>query len=338
MASFFKKLSTLLGSGAAPTLHLAAFGKHPGWNDHADDLGLDTDTLVTAKRLLYVQGISQNIDSGAWEKLEPTPAGAPVAEGRLDSFRHDFLRSAGPANLLAGRLRSSVDGKGRDKYPMVLCAHLADVSAAPRVATTLVLPDLALIHEKIASATSANTVRELLAGERDTLRSRILEKMEPLPLSSRELTAIANHPDMHPGKEGFHRIAYQFASGLAAYRPGAKSTTMPRRPEQLRVPTCGLATQEALFFWLRFALTFIDPATSLLLLAPDQGPYAPWVDVIAGEPAPSNLFCIKAGTKALPLPSDIPYTLDPSFARAVDATLSAAASAPEGAPAPAWQV
>src|SRR5205085_2200920 len=80
----------------APALHLAAFGKHPGWNDHLDDLGLDTAPLVNAKRLLYIQGISQNIDSGAWDKLEDT---APVSDGtpllapiaRLDLFRHDFL-------------------------------------------------------------------------------------------------------------------------------------------------------------------------------------------------------------------------------------------------------
>src|SRR5947208_3276593 len=100
MAAFIKSLSRFLGTSSKPepALYLAAFGKHPGWNDHLDDLGLDTDALINAKRLLYIQGISQNIDSGAWDKLEAAPAeassapqGAPLdnAVGRLDLFRHD---------------------------------------------------------------------------------------------------------------------------------------------------------------------------------------------------------------------------------------------------------
>src|SRR5262245_24203118 len=124
MAAFIKSLSRLLGTSSKPdpALYLAAFGKHPGWNDHLDDQGLDTDSLIAAKRLLYVQGISQNIDSGAWENLEQVPADAPTqAVGRLDLFRHDFLwhmRQDGNSVMLAGRLWSSSDGKGRDKYPM----------------------------------------------------------------------------------------------------------------------------------------------------------------------------------------------------------------------------
>src|SRR5579862_6325420 len=96
MAAFIKAFSRFLGSGSktAPALHLAAFGKHPGWNDHLDDLGLETDSLINAKRLLYLQGISQNIDSGAWEKLDsppnPLPPHTPIA-GRLDLFRHHFF-------------------------------------------------------------------------------------------------------------------------------------------------------------------------------------------------------------------------------------------------------
>src|SRR5438477_458719 len=107
----------MLSSGkTAPTVYLATFGKHPGWNDHIDDLGLDTDDLVNAKRLLYMQGINQNIDAASWENLEPGK--------RIDSFRHDFLwhMPAGVGGdaecLIAGRMWSSVDGKGRDKYPM----------------------------------------------------------------------------------------------------------------------------------------------------------------------------------------------------------------------------
>src|SRR3954469_19188632 len=145
MAAFIKSLSRLLGASpkSAPALHLAAFGKHPGWNDHLDDLGLDTDALITAKRLLYVQGISQNIDSGAWDKLdESSDADTPGTIGRLDLFRHDFLWHM-PSIMLAGRLWSSSDGKGRDKYPMVLCAQVNDLP--DRFASPIVLPFLAQV-------------------------------------------------------------------------------------------------------------------------------------------------------------------------------------------------
>ena len=44
---------------------------HPGWNDNVDDMGFETDRLVAVKRQLYIQGMSANIDAGAWDKLEP---------------------------------------------------------------------------------------------------------------------------------------------------------------------------------------------------------------------------------------------------------------------------
>ena len=70
-------------SDKPPSLNLGAFGKHPGWDDHIDDLGLETDRLVEVRRRLYAEGISSNVDSGAWDKLED---GA-----RLPVFEHLIL-------------------------------------------------------------------------------------------------------------------------------------------------------------------------------------------------------------------------------------------------------
>ena len=53
----------------APRVYIAAFGKHPGWNDHMDDIGLVTESLVEAKRSLYVQGVASQIESRACEAL-----------------------------------------------------------------------------------------------------------------------------------------------------------------------------------------------------------------------------------------------------------------------------
>jgi hypothetical protein len=252
---------------------------------------------------------------------------------------------ANPAVLLAGRLWSSVDGKGRDKYPMVLCAQFDELPAS---AARTSLPFLAQVHERCAAAATADDVRTVIAAEREQLRDRLKDPASPLPaapLTAAEVLAVARHPDLQARNgsgevtgRGFHRIVYGFASVLSAYRAGAPKTA-GRRPEGLRLPTCGLSSHDALFFWYRFAFSFLDIATPLLLLAPEgttDENSTPWVDVIAGDPAPQNLFCIKAGTKYVPLTSDIPYTLDLPFIRAIDNCLAAAASLPEGAPMPAW--
>jgi len=344
--ALFKTLSRLLSSPAkpSPALHLAAFGKHPGWNDHLDDLGLDTDALVTVKRLLYMQGISQNIDSGAWDHLEPAADGGdPKVASRLEDFRHDFLWSMPPADaaettpIFAGRLWSSTDGKGRAKYPMVLCAQLTELSA--RFAAETVLPELSNVHEQCAAAAKAEDVSRIVSAGREQLRGRIGAGAAASGLPARQLVKMADHPDMLAGRAGFHRIVYQFVqrgSGMSAYRVAAAKAPGGRRPEQLRLPACGMSAPEALLFWHRFALSFLDASTPLLLFAPDQGALAPWVDLIAGEPAPGNIFCIKAGPKTLPYASDIPYTLDGTFTRAIDSHLSMCATGPDGAAAPPW--
>jgi hypothetical protein len=352
VAAFIKNLTRLLGGGKPEAeLYLAAFGKHPGWNDHTDDMGLDTEALVEAKRLLYVQGIGQNIDAGAWDKLEPSTPGEPPGVGRLEEFRHDFLghMSEQPSILLAGRLWSSLDGKGRDKYPMVLCSQLNELPL--RFAADVVFPFLTQVQERCVAATSAAAVRELVDSERIQLRMRINDVRAPLPLSAREMLRVATHPDMNAtggGREGFYRVVYQFVSSMSAYRPMAGSSTssryLPKRAEQIRVPACGLPPQEALHFWLRFALTFLAASTPILLFAPDLGSSTAWVDLIVGDATPANVFCIKAGTRALPLTSDIPYTLAPAFVKSMDQYLAACESAAAGGGAsgdgvlPPWPV
>ncbi len=183
----------------------------------------------------------------------------------------------------------------------------------------------------------------MIASQSENLRAHLHDPSQPDAITGRQLAAVAAHPDMgdYPqgpsgGGGGFHRIVYQFARGMSAFHaPPAKSSTV-RRPEQLRLPTCGMAAPQALQFWHQFALSFLDPSTSLLLIAPDQGSAGPWVDLIAGDPAPANIFCIKAGTKSIPFTSDIPYTLDPGFISAIDAYLDQCKSLADDAPLPEW--
>src|SRR5438105_10669471 len=83
---------------------LAAFGKHPGWNDFMDDLGLDTPRLIETRRLL-LGAIDANAEG--WERLEESR--------RLANFRHALVwqPGGGDSDIVVARFWSSSDGKGR---------------------------------------------------------------------------------------------------------------------------------------------------------------------------------------------------------------------------------
>jgi hypothetical protein len=227
---------------------------------------------------------------------------------------------------------------------MVLCAQM--VALPDTLAQRLVLPTLAKVQERCAVTTSAEAVRQTVDTAREALRGRIAQPPAGESVTAKQLAAVAMHPDMHANREGYHRIVYQIMRGMAAYRPNGGGAS--KRPEQIRVPLAGLTAHEALTFWHRLSTTLLSPETPMLLLAPDpaiapwaagagaEGSGAGWVDLVVGEPAAPNLFCIKAGTKPVPLTSDIPYTLEPAFTTALNNHLQTAAGAPADAPMPPW--
>jgi hypothetical protein len=101
---FLREGQRFFGRGPKPQIWLGAFGKHPGWDDHIDDIGLETESLLLAKQILYVDGIGGQVNSGEWERLD--------GARRLAEFKHIFLWKRGDA-FLAGRIWSSRDGKNR---------------------------------------------------------------------------------------------------------------------------------------------------------------------------------------------------------------------------------
>src|ERR1019366_6712287 len=137
--------------GTGRFVALAAFGKHPGWDDHVEDLGLETDSLNLARLMLYIQGVGGQIDTGAWEKLKD--------EQRLAAFNHTFVWQRG-GQFLMGRMWSSSDGKGRTRYPMILCAHCIGLPLG--WALENVLPRLVEIEDACKATKSAEDVRSIL--------------------------------------------------------------------------------------------------------------------------------------------------------------------------------
>src|SRR5580698_8055035 len=102
MTEWYKRLSSAGrpsgGSASTSRLSLAAFGKHPGWEDHIPGIGMDTEALASLKQSLYFDGIRGQIDSGAWEKMEQLK--------RLEGFDHQFLWMR-PGHTLLGLMWSS---------------------------------------------------------------------------------------------------------------------------------------------------------------------------------------------------------------------------------------
>ena len=113
--------------------------------------------------------------------------------------------------------------------------------------------------------------------------------------------------------EAFLRVLYQMQSQLGAFGPGkfkAGANPAATRAQQVRVPTLGLNPEQALLFWTRFFLTHVDAAVPLLLVLPLD---AEWLDVTAGEPESHEFFSLRASPRAVPLVSEVPYTLDDRF-------------------------
>jgi len=67
LASFLKRIVQRLNAGekrgSSWKTFTAVFGKHPGWDDHIDDIGLDTHVLIAVKRSTLAPGRSLNASS-----------------------------------------------------------------------------------------------------------------------------------------------------------------------------------------------------------------------------------------------------------------------------------
>jgi formylglycine-generating enzyme required for sulfatase activity len=307
MSDFFKKFLLEDPRRLSPTgryVGLAAFGKHPGWDDHVEDLGLETQSLNLAKTIFYVNGIGGQIDSGAWEKLDSSQ--------QVAAFNHVFVWQRS-GQILLGRLWSSSDGKGRTRYPMVVCLQFAGVTLG--WALKQGLPALAALAEGCAKATTAEEVRSLLSQKRAALREAIQAadgKGEYAPVTPELLHKTLQSP-ADGNSEAFLRVLYQMKSQLGAFAPGkfnARANPAATRAQQVRVPAAGLSPDQALLFWTRFFLTHVDASVPLLLTLPLE---AEWLDATVGEPESHEFFSLRASPKAVPLVSEVPYNLDTTF-------------------------
>jgi Sulfatase-modifying factor enzyme 1 len=288
-------------------VHVAAFGKHPGWDDHIEEIGLDSALLVNAKRVLYTECIGGNIDSGVWEKLE---------EGKQLPFKHTFFwRSAG--DVLVGRMWNSRDGKGRTKYPMIVCAHVEGVPAG--WAISQILPRLADIEQKCSQTSSAELVRLAIGEARRSLEdagAALVGGAPPEETTEALVARLVNHPAAQAeGREGLVRILYEMDRELAEFNSKTAATRTRSRmgdlgapaAQHLRVPRLLDGPGEAARAWLALLDQEIDAGAPVLVIQPEgQG----FLDIIVGDPKAGQFRCVRCGAEAIGLTSDVPYTLD----------------------------
>jgi len=278
---------------AGPRIYLGAFGKHPGWNDHFD-FGLETETLVTAKQIIYQQGIRAEIEAQTWEKL-------PAAD-RLPEFDHWFLWLR-PRECLLGYLSSSKDGKGRSHYPMVLCAHMVDLPLS--WVWSSVMPMFEYLFSALRVASTSGRVISTVTETLDSLRNAHPESSAREAagfLGSNGLAALARcirddglmlYPVYHDIVERFS----PFAPGVLNY----KSLSQAPRAQSIRLPAINGSTAETINAWSAFLLSELDPGVPLLAIMPTGGL---WADFIVGQPGGGDMFRIRAGSRHIPLVTD----------------------------------
>lgn len=328
-----QQLAKASGSDSEPRASVAVFGKHPGWDDHIDDVAIDAELLSQTKRWLYVEGIRAIVDDGAWDKLE--------ADQVLEEFDHVFFWRVGGACVL-GLLWSSRDGKGRTRYPMAVCVHGRNLPQAWFFETAL--PLLERMREQFKQTTSAGEVRSMLERGRAEIAAAADSQPEASAeddLDARALSRLADLPQFS-GEGGQHvglqRVLYQIDRDMRAFGPAEggrrndrSSSDTSLRAKHLRVPTGGGSANRIIHTWLSVMADHVEPRVPLLVILP---PGAEWCDLIVGEPTESSLRCLRITPKAMPLATDVPYTIEDAFVAQVHKAIDASRAGQSAAEVP----
>jgi hypothetical protein len=268
-------LKVFLREPAGAGIRLAAFGKHPAWDDHLDDIGLNTESLALTKQLLYSEGIAAQLASGAWDQLEKS--------GHAIEFDHRFVWGR-DQQAIVGAIWASADRKRRTRFPLVVCARAG--SDGPRACTLL----LDYVGQLGALCRIAKTQEELLSafGQAQSELSRAT-----LP------SALANlFSEITDLEENL------ILPSLVTLSAGLK-TKPPRSPletkaigSRFRLAAISSQTRDNLSFWSAYLATqCASPSLPYLVIAANG---RRWIDLIVGEPRPNDFFCLRADEDALP--------------------------------------
>jgi hypothetical protein len=251
-------------------IHLAAFGKHPAWDDHIDDLGLNTESLVLTKKLLYSHGIATQLASGAWDQIEKS--------GNAIEFNHRFCWSR-QNQAIAGAVWASADRKGRTRFQMIICGQVG--VDGPR-AIDLLLNPIDELGTLSRSVKTPEEFRDLYNRGHDELCLRALQP--PAARPTFELTE-SEEKSILPS-------LVAISAGIRAKRDRVVNgshfrliSTLPR-------------TRDTLCLWSAYLAAQGLPSAPPFLAIATNGKN--WVDLVIGEPVEKDFFCLRANQAALP--------------------------------------
>jgi len=303
------------GSGE-PRAQLCLFGKHPGWDDHMQDMGLNTERLVEVRRTLYTEGIAGNIDVGAWEKL---------GAGALPLFEHVFVWRFRGDEFVFGRLWSSSDARGRKKYPMVACVHARGYELTRMAA--LASESVTRVMEACRHETDAQAVKSVFLRESEGLMARAsgigaggggFERFD----GGCKSTLAADHSLNADGAVALVRAAY--ALHREAEPAMKRGLAQSSRGVHLRLPGVrGMGPGGSAWAWTAAVLDLLNVpggiADGLMAIEAVGGTATGgagggvWVDALIGKVTTQELVCLRASTSAIPLTTDVPFHIDAAF-------------------------
>jgi hypothetical protein len=198
---------------------------------------------------------------------------------------------------------------------MVVCAQCLQLSLEWIFEN--ILPGLERIEKTCVQTTSADDVRTTIENAQKEFR-QLAQQCSPctdlLQIHSDALTKIAECFEVGGNHEGLLRILYHIEREVERYKPDTadsrKTKTITMRPALLRVPASPPPMPEGVLWWMSFLLDKLGVNTLLLILMPQKNT---WIDIIIGEPAVAQLYCLRAPLKGVPLTSSVPYNMDVEF-------------------------
>lgn len=306
-------------SSTAPKPIVAAFGKHPAWDDHFTH-GLATDALLAFKRHIYDEGIKPLIDGGAWQ----------VPDGDPYPYRHFVVWRYGNGVIVA-RMVASSDGKGRRRFPLVVAidAPLPGAGLEPDRVQTFA----GLLHNLEGQVVAASTTTEVQAAV-DALGNS-LQPMDHLAALKTDQTqqlgapaAAFQHLASALADEALTRSVYALSREIepAVQVPAPWTRHVRLAAARSADPVAGTA---AAGHWALILGALYGASLHSCFVLEDN---RPWVDMIVGTITADALTCLLADADRLPPAQDVPYEIALGFMAEVQNRLAQASAIDHNTP------
>ena len=128
------------------------------------------------------------------------------------------------------------------------------------------------------------------------------------------IARLMDHPELGLDREGLIRILYHIDREMSAGLVSRAGRDGYERSVHARVPASSGHVAEASILWTNLLLREYGQYTGVLIIIPQQ---KTWLDIIIGEPSPSQLYCLRASFEALPLTNTVPSKISDEFVERV---------------------